>query len=189
MGKLAALFGSSWAEYAIVALVIALYSGWIAYEARKGPEAALAAKTAQMDAFVAQTKALGETAQKAADARKLADQQAKKDADNVHEADVAKLATAWAAEYDRLRKSAAANTRRDAVRPVTVSASLSCSTAAADSISAAVSESISGARAALDECESGARAFRDETARGFEQADRNTEALVCGVKWAAKTLH
>ena len=189
MGKLAALFGSSWAEYAIVALVIALYSGWIAYEARKGPVAALAAKTAQMDAFVAQTKALGETAQKAADARKLADQQAKKDADHDHQADVAKLATAWAAEYDRLRRQSANSAGRGQLRPVTVSTSLSCSAAAADRISAAVSESIAGARSALDECESGARAFRDETARGFEQADRNTEALVCGVTWAEKTLH
>ena len=78
---------------------------------------------------------------------------------------------------------------RGQLRPVTVSASLSCSTAAADRISAAVSESIAGARSALDECRNAAVSFRDETARGFEQADRNTEALVCGVKWASKTLH
>ena len=188
MGFLAAIPAKAWEILAGV-LLIAGFGAFCYVKGGVAPRAELAASKAQFAAFVAQTKALGETAQKAADARKLADQQAKKDADNVHEADVAKLATAWAAEYDGLRKQSANSAGRGQLRPVTVSTSLSCSTAAADRISAAVSESIAGARSALDECESGARAFRDETARGFEQADRNTEALVCGVTWAAQTLH
>ena len=166
-----------------IAIAFGFYEGW------KWERPAVKVAQDKLTTFTAQVKTLGQTAQKAADARKLADQQAKKEADNDHKADVAKLATAWAAEYDRLRKQSAANTRRDAMRPVTVSTSLSCSTAAADSISAAVSESIAGARSALDECRNAAISFRDETARGFEQADRNTEALVCGVSWAARTLH
>ena len=188
MGFLSLVPAKVW-EILGVLLILGGYTGFIWYEGGKSPRAEVVAVKAQFQAFQGQVKALGEQAQKAADARKLADQQAKKEADNDHQADVAKLATAWAAEYDGLRKQSAANTRRDAMRPVTVSTSLSCSTAAADRISAAVSESIAGARAALDECRNAAVSFRDETARGFEQADRNTEALVCGVKWAAGTLH
>jgi len=188
MGFLAAIPAKAWEILAGV-LLIAGFGAFCYVKGGEGPKAELAASRAQFAAFVAQTKALGETAQKAADARKLADQQAKKEADNDHQADVAKLATAWAAEYDRLRKSAAASASRGPVPKVTVDTGLSCNAAAADRISAAVSESIAGARAALDECESGARQFRDSVAQQLEQADRNTEALVCGVKWASKTLH
>ena len=102
-----------------IAIAFGFYEGW------KWERPAVKVAQDKLTTFTAQTKALGETAQKAADARKLADQQAKKDADNDHKADVAKLATAWAAEYDRLRRQSANSAGRGQLRPVTVSTSLS----------------------------------------------------------------
>jgi len=166
-----------------VAIAFGFYEGW------KWERPAVKVAQDKLTAFAAQIKTIGDESAKTAAAKDLAYQQSKEKADAEHTKDVATLAANWAAEYDRLRKSAAASASRGPVPKVAVNSGLSCSTAAADRISAAVSESIAGARAALDECRNAAISFRDETARSLEQADRNTEALVCGVKWAARTLH
>ena len=166
-----------------VAIAFGFYEGW------KWERPAVKVAQDKLTAFAAQIKTIGDESAKTAAAKDLAYQQSKEKADAEHTKDVATLAANWAAEYDRLRKSAAASASRKPVPKVTVSTGLSCSAAANAAISAAVSTSIAGARAALDECESGARQFRDSVAQQLEQADRNTEALVCGVKWASKTLH
>ena len=166
-----------------IAIAFGFYEGW------KWERPAVKVAQDKLTAFAAQIKTIGDESAKTAAAKDLAYQQSKEKADAEHTKDVAILAANWAAEYDRMRKQSANSAGRGQLRPVTVSTSLSCSTAAADRISAAVSESIAGARAALDECRNAAISFRDETARSLEQADRNTEALVCGVTWASKTLH
>ena len=171
MGKLAALFGSSWAEYAIVVLVIALYSGWIAYEARKGPEAALAAKTAQMDAFVGQTRALGEAAQKAANARKLADQQAKESTDAQAAKSQADLDKLYAA-YRKLR-----NTKSAGAGSGGLSVASGGSQGAAKSCldTAAVNRALSSFDAGVTDL--------------LEEGDGAIAGLNAARDWASKTLH
>ena len=166
-----------------IAIAFGFYEGW------KWERPAVKVAQDKLTTFTAQVKTLGETAQKATDARKLADQQAKKDADHDHQADVAKLATAWAAEYDRLRKQSASHSGSGPASAVAVSSHLSCSAAANNQLSSAVSDYITAARSALAECRGAVDEFRSSVAQQLEQADRNTEALVCGVRWAAKTLH
>jgi len=176
------------ARMGVFVLTLLISAAFGAYEMYKFEHAQVQVAQDKLTAFAAQIKTIGDESAKTAAAKDLAYQQSKEKADAEHTKDVATLAANWAAEYDRLRKSAAASASRGPVPKVAVNSGLSCSTAAADRISAAVSESIAGARSALDECRNAAISFRDETARGFEQADRNTEALVCGVKWAARTL-
>ena len=105
MGFLSLIPAKAW-EYLAVAIALAAFGGFCYVKGGEGPKAQLAAKTAQMDAFVAQTKTLGEQAQKAADSRKKADQLAKENADHEN----AVTAAANAATVAKLRHDLAART-------------------------------------------------------------------------------
>ena len=112
MGFLSLIPGKVW-EYLAIALLLAGFGAFCYVKGGEGPKAQLAAKTAQMDAFVAQTRTLGEQAQKAADARKLADQQAKETADAQNAAAVA----ANNATVSKLRHDLAARTNSHYLPP------------------------------------------------------------------------
>ena len=83
-------------EYLAIVLALAAFGAVCYVKGGEGPKAALAAKTAQFEAFQASVKALGDAAQKASDARKAKDIADKEKADHenatAHAVDTATIA-------------------------------------------------------------------------------------------------
>ena len=167
MGFLAAIPAKAW-EYLAVVIALAAFGGFMYVRGGVGPKAELAASKATFAAFVAQTKALGETAQKAADARKKADQQAKESTD----AKIAAVQAAADSTIGKLRHDLATRTSGHYLPAAPVASSrpdLACYDRAA--LESAIGAFIADARAIAD---SGTAATID---------------LNGAKEWAAKTLH
>ena len=167
MGFLAAIPAKAWEILAGV-LLIAGFGAFCYVKGGEGPKAELAASRAQFAAFVAQTKALGETAQKAADARQKADQQAKESTD----AKIAAVQAAADSTIGKLRHDLATRTSGHYLPAAPVASSrpdLACYDRAA--LESAIGAFIADARAIAD---SGTAATID---------------LDGAKEWASKTLH
>ena len=116
MGFLSLIPGRVW-EILAVLIALAAFGGWMYYKGGVGPRAELATVKAQFEAFVGQTKALGDAAQKAADARQKADKLAKEKADHEN----ARIAADNASVIAKLRHDLSTRTSGNYVPPAPAS--------------------------------------------------------------------
>jgi len=170
MGFLSLVPAKVW-EILGVLLILGGYTGFIWYEGGKSPRAEVVAVKAQFQAFQTQVKGLGEQAQKAADARKLADQQAKESTDAQAAKSQADLDKLYAA-YRKLRNTKSAS-------------------AGSGGLSVASGGSQGAAKSCLDTAAvNRALSSFDAGITGLlEEGDGAIAGLNAARDWAAKTLH
>ncbi len=170
MGFLAAIPPKVW-EYLAILLALGAFGGFMYYRGGIGPRAETATVKAQFAAFQGQVKALGKVAQKAADARKAADQLSKEQADAQAAKSKADLDSLYAA-YRKLRQSAAGSSGANGLSVAsggTQGAAKSCLDTAA--VNRALSSFDAGITGLL------------------EEGDGAIADLNAARQWASKTLH